>query len=294
MWRAILAGLWLSQVLSDAHPSHAFAQSDDLGDLDDTAAEKKASDSDSIDAESSTGKPTGTSSNEPRAESSGASIVIQPFAGLGFTMRSFRRPLNGGTQELESSVVPAAEAGLLVTAWPEASVSLEFRLIYQSALGFSVTEHPPFALENQVRARSERFALDLGPAWSLGAARLGLSVGGSVRTLWPEVHTLLTPGYSLVGAHGRLQLVTPIAGPVVLRIGPEMQWIMHVDDLLLESGVHSQGLALGGDVVVTVALSKILSLGLSYRESHALIPTNRGVTFTDVERYVTLRVTGTF
>jgi hypothetical protein len=241
--------------------------------------------------------PPSAAESEPVSEvdhSDGPSVVIQPLVGFGISTRSFHRPVMAGEQAMTSSVVPAAEVGLYVLAWPEAKISLAISLVYQSALGFTVSERPPLALMNEVRGRSERVSLDIGPGLRLGMVRVTVPIGATVRTLWPEVHTLMTPGYSLVGPHARIDVSLPLAGPVSLSFGPEVQWIVAIDQLLRESGVNSQGVALGVDVNLSVAVGSHFGLGVHYRESHASISTTRSFTFTDVERYLTLRGTGSF
>ncbi|MET0388370.1 MAG: hypothetical protein ABW321_20530 [Polyangiales bacterium] len=230
----------------------------------------------------------------PAQDQVGPTIIVQPYAGVGIATRSFKRPVSTGSQSLAATVTPAAEVGLGVVLWPERSFSLSILLAYQSALGFTVTERPPFAYPNEVGARSERVSLDIGPGWKLGPARLSIPIGASMRTLWPEIHTSLTPGYSLIGPHARIELAVLLGGRVSLRISPEAQWIAHIDQSLRATGVSSQGVALGGDVSAGVVLSKAFSVGLNYRQSHALITTNRGFTFSDVERYFTVRIVGTF
>ena len=301
--RAAGAALWLGLAVQGV-PVRA---QDELDDLDDTSSSRKrdrddhAGNADSDAAASDDDAASADASPPAAAEvagdvDSGPSVVIEPFAGVGMTMRSFKRPLPmmAGVQTLRASALPAVEAGLRVTAWPKASFALSVNLIYQSAVGYSVAESPPFALQNHVRARSERVALELVPSWAMGAARLAIGVGATVRTLWPEVHTLQTPGYSLVGPHGRIELSLRLGSAVSVRLSPEVHWISRIDDLLLATGVNPQGFAWGGELGIHAVLSSAWGIGLNYRESHAFASTTRSMTFTDVERYLTLRVVGTF
>jgi opacity protein-like surface antigen len=222
-------------------------------------------------------------------------VLIQPYAGIGIAMRSFERPASAGVQKLSASAVPGAEVGLGVTAWPAASFSLGFNLAYQTALGFVIEEQPPFALPNRVHARSERVALEIAPSWRVGTAvRVGVAIGGTMRTLWPEAHMLMTPGYSLIGPHARLELQVRVTDALTLRVAPEGQWITLIDESLRATGVSPQGVAVGGEAGIHYALSSHWQAGVSYRESHASIATNRGSQFQDVERYLTVRGTGSF
>lgn len=301
------AGAGLCVCLLLGQPSAASARDDDdeLSDLDDDDdddrdAEEASEDSSDGDAE---GSDPEAQEQEPeaapepqQAEPSGPSVLIQPYAGAGITTRSVRMPdATGGELRVMPGVAPAAEVGLRVVAWPSADFSLVVALAYQSALFYAITEHPPLALDKEVRARSERVALDLAPTWLLGPIRVGVPFGVTIRTLWPEVHTSQTPGYSLVGPHVALDLSFPLAETITLRLRPELHYIMLIDQQLRGVGVSSEGVALGGDAGVDVRLSQAWAIGVNYRESHALISTNRpDITFHDAERYVTVRATGSF
>jgi hypothetical protein len=283
-----LIALWLGCLL----PMSAAAQDDDLGEDEDKASRSSDESAAQGDADSAEAKPATT---EPASEvESGPSVLIQPYVGFGIAMRSFQRPTSVGIQKLSASAVPGAEVGLGIVAWPAASFSLGFNLAYQTALGFTVVEMPPFALQNRVHARSERVALDIAPTWRLGAVSLGVPIGLSMRTLWPEAHMLMTPGYSLIGPHARIELTVRVSGALTLRIAPEGQWITLIDESLRATGVSPQGVAVGGEASFNYAFSTHWQAGVSYRESHALIATNRDAGFQDVERYLTVRGTGSF
>jgi len=298
---ALLAWLFFAAV----QPASYVAAQDELDSLDSSAsaeAEATGEAPPAADGQAATAEPAHQvpAPKAPAAEPvpAGASVVIEPFAGAGFSTRSFTRPTSIGVQALSTSFVPGAEAGLAVTAWPDADFSLAFLLHYQTALGLTVTERPAFALPNEVPVRSERIELSVAPGWRLGtgpkAARLSIPLGGTVRTLWPNVHTLMTPGYSLIGPHGRLEITLPLTAAASVRLGAEVQWIVGIDQALQREGVSAQGVALGGQVVLAYQLSRAWSLGLTFRESHALAATFGATSFTDVERYATARLSGAF
>ena len=235
--------------------------------------------------------------NAAQEGESGPSVRIDAYAGAGISTRSVRMPSKDGVLEVAPGVTPAAEVGLRVQIRPAADFSFFAHLIYQSALGFSVTEHPPLALEKEVRARSERVSLEVAPRWRLsgGKHELAIPVGATVRTLWAEVHTSLTPSFSLVGPHARVELRLGVSDMLSLRLGPDLQYIMMVDKDLVTAGLSSQGVALGGDASLEAQVSEVWSFRVTYRESHALLSAARGtVSFHDVERYLTLRAVGSF
>jgi hypothetical protein len=237
------------------------------------------------------------SAAEADSGANGPSVVIDAYAGFGIATRSVHMPSTMGALNLAPGVAPAAEVGLRVTSHPNAPLSFYVHLIYQSALGFSVTEHPPLALPKEVRARSERVALEIAPRWHFVSSKLDLAIplGATIRTLWAEVHTSETPSFSLVGPHVRVEAAFSLGDRVSLKLSPELHYIIMVDQDLKTAGVGSSGPALGGDASVDARLSETWSTGINYRESHAILAPARGsVTFRDVERYLTLRVVGSF
>ena len=237
----------------------------------------------------------------PAAQAAAAAtsqIEIQPFVGVGMTTRAFERPTAVGAQRLDTVIAPAVEIGLNLALWPKASFSLNVLLQYQSAVGLTLHELPPFALENDVNVRSERVELSFAPAWRLGssarAPHVSVPIGGVIRTFFPDVHNLMTPRYSLIGVLARIEANLPLASLLSLQLGPEVQVTLATDDSLVREGVSSQGVAFGGRAGLVLALGEIWSLGLHYRESHALASSTGRTSFSDVERYITLRAQGTF
>jgi hypothetical protein len=258
--------------------------------------ETPAADAESPASEDEADAPADAETAADEAES-GPSIVIEPYAGIGLATRSVRTPIRTGIRRMTGGATPAAEVGLRVVAWPSAQLSLFMNLVYQSALGFTVTERAPTSLERKLGARSERVALEVGPRWRFAGGKLDVTipVGATVRTLWAEVHIASTPSYSLVGPHARLELRLGLSDMLSLRLAPELHYIMMIDKELAETGVSSSGFALGGDASIDARLSQTWTLGVNYRESHAMLSALRGsVSFLDVERYVTLRAVGSF
>jgi hypothetical protein len=227
-------------------------------------------------------------------------VRFQAFAGAGIGTRSFRRPVRGmGVQRFDETRFPALDIGLRVTAWPTASFSLEFLLRYQTSIGMHIEQQPSFAFENDIAARSSRTELSVAPEFRLGdtpsSVALLFPIGFAMRTLWPEVHTLPIPGYTLAGPQARAELAIPFLDIVTLRFGPEVQWIVMIDKSLQDDRVGYQGVALGGEALLQVQITTLLGVELVYRESHALVPTTvGGETFYDVERFFTARVSGTW
>lgn len=281
---------------SPARGSSSTVSAPEPAPVEDDAASAAAEDGEQAASEAASAEgASAADSAEAEPEDAGPAVSIQPSLGFGIATRQLRVPTDVGLTEVAPSVVPAAEVGLRVVTWPQSNFSLAFNLVYQSAVGFTVTEPAPLALDKQVRARSERVAVDVAPHWRRGSMDFGVAVGGTMRTLWPEVHTSQTPGYSLVGPHVRLELNVGLGPMLYLRVSPEAQFIILIDQSLRDAGVSASGVALGGDMGIEARLSSAWSLGVNYHEAHALLGVSRpDLSFADVERYVTLRGAGSF
>jgi hypothetical protein len=234
---------------------------------------------------------------EPTAELEPA-VRTEIAAGMGIGTRSFSRPTSEGVQRLPDAVFPAVDVALRVHAWPRDGFSLGISLRYQSSLGLTIEEQPPFALRNRVDARAERVELSVAPTFRLGdasaAPALAFPIGFTLRSLWPEVHEMMTPGYSLIGPHLRAELVLPLGDVLVLRVGPELQVIIAIDESIRAEGVGRSGVAYGGEALLQLRLGAVFALELTYRESHAFVPSAfvSRADFEDVERFATGRLSG--
>jgi hypothetical protein len=227
-----------------------------------------------------------------------AGTRVELSAGIGVGTRGFERPTPTGVQVLETTPFAAADLTLRLEARRTEALQLGGLLRYRSSLAMTVEAQPLFALTREVPARSSHFEVSVVPALRLGAdrrgPRLALPLGISARTFWTETHDASTFGYSLIGPHVRPELWCPF-GPFMLRVGPELQWIVAIDRALRRDGVSGQGVSLGAEASVALALHEAFGLELSYRQAHALIA-GRGerADFDDTERYVTLRLAGGF
>jgi len=221
------------------------------------------------------------------AQADARSLQLRAAVGVGAHSRSFTRPLEVGTTTLPAAYVPAVEGSLGLVVWPEGDSSWAVTLSYQTGLWLTVTEVPPFANANEVSARSQRLALHVAPSWRVASrTQIGFALGASLRSFWPEDHALQTPGYSLFGPHVRGELAAALFGPLRLRVTPELQWLVVLNEK------KTVGAAIGGELLLELSLNARRTLALSYRESHALLA--HGARFRDVERYLTMRIVEAF
>jgi hypothetical protein len=231
------------------------------------------------------------------AEPEPAAVRFQALAGLGIGSRGFSRPRDGQRQRLEETVFPAAGMTMRAHFAPEAAVSLQVMLAYQSSLGMTVEESPLFGLPAEIDARSERLELSVSPRLRLGdspdAVAVALPVGIGMRAFVPAVRELTTPGYLVWGPQARAELQAPLLSWLSLRAGPEVAWLVSISESLKRHGVGDTGWALGLEAGVTLRPGAGLLLELSYRQSHAAADSRAGAAdFRDVERYATVRLGG--
>jgi hypothetical protein len=234
-----------------------------------------------------------------RSGSEDEDFELRVHAGMGMGSRSFERPVASGVQRLGGAAFAAADVGLQAEGRLSGRFALGVRLDYHSSLGLSVQEDTLFGLPNEVSVRVQRMAGAVVPSLRFGDASdslaLAVPIGFGARTFWHQLHGLQTPNYTLAGPEMRIELVAPFGDLVTVRVGPELQWLVFVGKAVRREGVSSSGLALGGEVVVTLHLTDVLDIGLSYRESHAFASGEGGAAdFEDVERFGTARVGGTF
>ena len=233
---------------------------------------------------------------EPESDSS-TGVRAQAFLGGGIGTRGFLRPTLLGPQRLADALFPAVDVGLAVQLWPADAFSLGLRVAYQSSLGLEVEEPTPFAIPGKLAARAERVEFSIAPTFRLGDASdslaLAFPIGFGMRTFWPEAREFRTPGYSLAGPQLRVELIVPFSDALRLRLGPEVIWVVALDQTLQDNGVASQAVGVGGEAALSLQLGSVIGLELCYRESHAFASTTRtSASFEDVERFVTLRLLG--
>ena len=223
-------------------------------------------------------------------------MSARAFFGGGFGTRSLRRPLTGGGQRLPEVFFAAADLGIGVRVWPEDAFSLDVLIRYQTSLGLVIEERPLFAFVNKVDVRSEHAEVSVAPRFQLGSSasgtRFGIPIGISMRNFWPVDHHLLTPRYTLVGPHARAELDVALGEAVRVRLGPEIQLFAIVGSDLLDLGVSSPGIALGGEVGLQFRFAEHFAFDLEFRQSWARASTSSEPSFLDTERFLTARLAG--
>ena len=215
--------------------------------------------------------------------------------GAGVGSLALVRPTAEGRQRLPSSAFAALDLGIGLHVDREEPLSFEVELGYLSSFGFALDVEPLFGLRERVSARVQRAELTFAPRVRLGQSRhalaLAFAAGAMLRSLVPELHQFGLPNYLLAGPELRVELIAPLGEQVLVRIGPELQWLALVDRSLRDQGACCQGVALGARGSLAASLGSTFSVALELRESHAFV--GQGVrAFSEVERFVTAVVGG--
>ena len=220
----------------------------------------------------------------------GPPLVVNAAIGIGVGTRALEWPASGQQQRVDTGPFAAYELAASFMFAASDSVSIGPDLVYQSSLSHEITEAHIAGPGETIGIRSHRFSGLLAATFDAddeGTFRISPAIGYGSRGLRPAVHHLLTPSYSLAGPIAQLAFHIGL-GHVELTLAPEAQLIV-VGDELEEEGVDGSGFSIGGEAALSVALSRAVALGLTYREAHALLSAGSD-SASDVERFVTTRL----
>lgn len=217
-------------------------------------------------------------------------------AELGAGHRDVDLPEDGVVNHIHPGLFPAAGLGFELDHAASRAITVGLLVRYQSSVGHGILELHTDGSQHPQDFRSHRLELALAPTFALDASRtwaLSASAGYGFSNLRPEAHHLETPAYTLAGPHLRAALqVAPWDGRLWLMIGPEIQWIVHVGQDLVDRGMTEQGLGIGGEAAIEVKLGRRFRLGASYREMRSWLDSLQAQRFQDVSRFVTARLSG--
>lgn len=213
--------------------------------------------------------------------------------GFGAGWRGIEVPSEQGLQKLDSESFPALDLGVQgsVALSPVFSLGIETR--YQTSLGLQAEETPAGGVPKSTSLRSHHARFGIVPGFrfaeSPAAVSLDVLLGWEIRGL-RSVTELSTPGYTLHGPLLRAELAIPLVLLFELRFAPEFFYIVHITEELRElGGFRGGGYGIGGELTLAVSATRWLGFELGYRESHSFAPTYWSQSFSDGERFVTLR-----
>lgn len=234
------------------------------------------------------------SASEPVVQASPWSLRLSAEIGAGG--RDIDLPMDGVVYQIRPGLFPAVGLGFELDHAASGAVSVGLLLRYQSSIGHGIVEQHTGGIGHPMDVRSHRLELALAPTFDLDASRtwsLCASAGYAISNFRPEAHHLQTPAYSVDGPHLRAALqLAPWQGVIRLRVGPEVQWIVHVGQDLEDRGIAARGLGIGGEAAIELALGRRWILGATYREMRVWLDSAQAERFEDVARFITARVSG--
>lgn len=236
------------------------------------------------------------SDDRPRDEDTPGSVVeIEVGAGAGMGTRSFRLPTQAGEVRLDTTPFPAArvDLGLHVRPNVDSRVRAGFALSYATSIALRTTDRRIDGSTRETGSRSQRLDaqvdLDLRLGASREAAELTIGLGWTLRRFSSEAPVTI-PDFGLGGPRLELGLRVPLLdGRLVIHAAPDLQLLVRASDALRDAGLDGASLALGGGASLSYRLVDALRARLSYRESHALLGSDRG-DGRDVDRYLALQL----
>jgi hypothetical protein len=232
---------------------------------------------------------------EPDAAQPAAAFGVRLGVGGGFGHRDVVVPTRAGDRLLDSAVFPALGVTLDGGGGIGARGLFGIRLQYQTSIALHATEEPAAGSGTRTSLRAHHLALGITPglrfSGASGAGALRLFVGWDFRGL-RAVTQIAIPQYMLHGPILRPELRVPFSdGAAEVRLAPEVQLVSGVSpDLLQLSSTAAFGFAWGGEIELSVRLTRALRLYLDFRESHARVGSAWGRPLTDTERFATAGV----
>jgi len=217
-------------------------------------------------------------------------------AELGAGRRDIDIPREGVVQQIRTDLFPLAGLGFALDHAASEAITLGLLVRYQTSVGLGISEQHTDGSVRPLDVRSHRLELAVAPTLRLdesGTWALGASAGYGLQNFRPEAHEIVTPAYSLAGPHLRMELqLGPWDGLIRLRAGPEIQWITHVGQDLVDRGLASRGLGVGGEAAIEVALGQRWAIRASYREMRSWLDSSQVQSFEDVARFVSASLSG--
>ncbi|MBX3246628.1 MAG: hypothetical protein KF901_05540 [Myxococcales bacterium] len=233
----------------------------------------------------------------PRDEATpGRVIEVELAVGGGIGTRSFSLPTQAGQLRLGTTPFPAArlDAGLHIRPSAASRLRAGFSLSYSTSVGLRTTDYRIDGSERETASRSQRLdaavELDVRLGRERGSAALAVALGWSLRRFSSEAPVTL-PDFGLGGPRLALGVVVPLFdGRLRVGLVPDLQLLVRVSDPLQAEGIRTPGVAVGGEATVAVALTDAFLVRLAYRESHALLSSERAEGSRDIERYLALQL----
>ncbi len=214
--------------------------------------------------------------------------------GFGIMQRSASIPMEAGEARLSTSPFPAIQAQLQGYVRPD--ISSRFRLAldirYTTSVGLQAQDQRSDGTTRTTDMRIHHLMIGLDTRIPLAPGAkptyLTLGAGWGFRILDAEMPVSI-PDYTLSGPYARVGLFFPIGdSPLSVGIIPEIGHVSSLSQELSTQGALSDGVLVGAEAHVRLEIIRELLIDVIYRESHALLGSQRGG-MSDAERYGILR-----
>ncbi|MBW2461062.1 MAG: hypothetical protein JRH11_05415 [Deltaproteobacteria bacterium] len=219
-------------------------------------------------------------------------------AGFGFGHRTSAVPVETGEGRFDSSPFAAAHMGLDIWLRPldNSSFRLGLSTRYYSSVGLSAQElladGTVMSVDSHAHDLSIGVSADLAFTDGARALRMNAELGWFFRMLDTDV-SISMPSYRLSGPQLRVGFFLPLGEnvPLILGVTPELGLVTSVSEEVAQAGAISDGFIVGFEAQVRYELIPELSADVIYRESHAILSSDREGSMNDVERFGVLRLT---
>jgi hypothetical protein len=215
---------------------------------------------------------------------------------LGVGSRDLDLPVDGIVQQTRTGLFPALGVSFALDHAASDDATLGLLVRYQTSIAHEIVERHTDGSEHPTDVRAHRLELGLVPSVRFddaGSWALAGSAGYSFCNFRPGAHHLITPAYSLGGPHLRVELrLAPWGELLRLRVGPQVQWIVHVGSDLRARGVAERGLGLGGEAALEFGLGGRWTLHAAYVELRSWADSSQTQSFADVARFLTAGLSG--
>lgn len=212
--------------------------------------------------------------------------------GLGLSMQSSELPTDQGPAGVDGGI----SAGLDVALSAESTgalVRFGARLDYRSSIGYELSQTPTGGVERQSPARSHellaavfvRFRFTEQPR----AASVAVGAGWMHQDFRVDLELETTTPYGAGGPKLDVALELPLGERAWLSLGPELGWLVALDDEAHAMGLEPGGPAFGGNLELFIRLAGHFGLRLHYRELALRLPTvHEAGAYSESRRFITL------